>query len=262
MLEAAILGLGVVAPGVDDWPAMRALLRGEMPWPDAPLNIPKPALLPANERRRTTTLIRMAIGVAEQAQQQSGLSASELACVFASSEGDTAIVDRLCEALSQPAKPVSPTQFHNSVHNAPAGYWAIAAQARGFSTSITAGPGSLAAGLLEGLSWLHAEQMPVLLLAYDVALPASLAPHGDVQQPFAMAMVLAPDSHPAALARLRLSSAQAAPSPTLPVEAEALHEANPAAAALPLLWRLARGESGGLCLPTSTGELALELQAC
>lgn len=247
-LGAAILGVGLVAPGMADWTQAVPVLRGERPWQAEPLVVPKPALLPANERRRTTTLIRLAIGVAEQAQLQSGYGADELACVFASAEGDTDIVDRLCEALSQPQKPVSPTQFHNSVHNAPAGYWAIAARAQGFSTSITAGPNTFAAGLLEALSWLHSEQQPVLLLAYDVALPPLLSPHGDVQLPFACALVLAPPGSAGAIARLHLDEAaaigDAGLSAGLATELAALAMANPAAAALPLLRHLACATPG------------------
>ncbi len=46
--------------------------------------------------------------------------------VFACSGGDTDVINRLCSALMLPGCPVSPQQFVNSVHNAPAGYWSIA----------------------------------------------------------------------------------------------------------------------------------------
>ncbi|MBE0510034.1 MAG: beta-ketoacyl synthase chain length factor [Chromatiales bacterium] len=247
MIQATVMGLGLAAPGLDDWAQALPCLRGEQPWPGGALSVPSPTLLPANERRRTTPLIRLAMGVAEQACAQAGIAPAELACVFASAEGDTLIVERLCEALSLPEKPISPTQFHNSVHNAPAGYWAIAAQARQPSTSISAGPASFAAGLLEALSYLQAEQAPVLLIAYDTALPLSLAPHGDVQQSFGCAMVLAPqDEGLAQLACLGLASGK--PSTLAQPEWEVLRRANPAAEALPLLAALARGESAQLAL--------------
>lgn len=247
MMQATIMGLGLAGPGLNDWAQARAVLAQQASWQPGALQVPSPQLLPANERRRTTPLIRLAMGVAEQACTQAGIAPAELACVFASAEGDTLIVERLCEALSLPEKPISPTQFHNSVHNAPAGYWAIAAQARQPSTSISAGPASFAAGLLEALSYLQAEQAPVLLIAYDTALPPSLAPHGDVQQSFGCAMVLAPQGEGLAqLACLGLTSGQ--PSAIdLPGMAE-LRRANPAAEALPLLAALARGESTQLAL--------------
>ena len=246
-LHAQVMGVGLVGPGLSDWLGSVSLLSGAQAWQPGELEVPKPQVLPANERRRTTPLIRLAVGVAEQACAQAGISPAELACVFASAEGDTLIVERLCEALSQTEKPVSPTQFHNSVHNAPAGYWAIAAEARRPSTSITAAGGSFAAGLLDALVYLQREQTPVLLIAYDVALPPTLAPHGEVQQSFACALVLAPQGEGLASLHgegLAPGVPDALPQPGL----EALRGANPAAEALVLLQALAEGRSGPLAL--------------
>ena len=50
--------------------------------------------------------------------------------VFTSASGDPETCHALCEALASPERLVSPTRFTNSVHNAPAGYWHIAAQSR------------------------------------------------------------------------------------------------------------------------------------
>ena len=66
-----------------------------------------------------------------------------------SSDGDGEIVHRLCTALASPAAEVSPTDFHNSVHNAATGYWSIGAHSSAPSTALCAYDGSFAAGLLE-----------------------------------------------------------------------------------------------------------------
>ena len=79
------------------------------------------------------------------------LPAASLATVFASSDADLAIIHRICLALTATPRLISPTDFHNSVHNAAAGYWSIAAGARAASTTISAHDGSFAAGLARSL---------------------------------------------------------------------------------------------------------------
>ena len=243
LLKVAIRGIGIMGPGLEGWQQALPVLRGEQPYEPAALPALKPELLPPNERRRTTQLIKLAIQAAGEAQQQSGIAAAELACVFASAEGDTFIVDRLCEALTLPEKPVSPTQFHNSVHNAPAGYWAIAGKAQRFSTSIAADRASFAAARMEAAAVVAAEHAPALLVAYDVALPEPLAPFGDSHTPFAAALVLAPAVEGNASLALGAPSSDGAVSEVAAGFA-ALHRDNAAAEALPLLQRLALGDSG------------------
>lgn len=238
-MKCVIQGVSVLAPGLEGWEQTAAVLRGEQSWHHVPLGKLTPALLPPNERRRTTQLIKLALQTAEAAQQQSGIDADALACVFASSDGDTFIVDKLCDALSLPDRPVSPTQFHNSVHNAAAGYWAIASGAKRFSTSISAGSASFAAGLLEAMSYVASEGEPVLLVAYDIALPEALDAFGINHEHFAVALVLAPEGE-SGVATLSLADSAA---PTeLTEELDALRRANPAGESLPLLQALATGQ--------------------
>jgi uncharacterized repeat protein (TIGR01451 family) len=86
--------------------------------------------------------------------------------VFSSAHGDLAIVDALCRSLAQDPQLLSPMRFHNSVHNATSGYWAIGCRSREASTAVAAihepitwtvtvrnnGPGvSLAANLTDTL---------------------------------------------------------------------------------------------------------------
>jgi hypothetical protein len=262
-LQVAVQGIGLIGPGLEGWQQAAPLLRGEQPYAPAPLPPLKPELLPPNERRRTTQLIKLAIQAAEEAQQQSGIDAAELACIFASAEGDTFIVDRLCEALTLPQKPVSPTQFHNSVHNAPAGYWAIAGKARRFSTSITAAGATFAAGLMEAAAFVATEGEPALLVAYDVALPESLAPFGDCHAPFATALVLSPVGEDSPIATLALEPpvADGTPAPLSDTFA-ALRRDNPAAEALVLLHQLAQGRSATLNLTYLDGSVLPMVLTC
>jgi hypothetical protein len=49
-------------------------------------------------------------------------------------------------------KMVSPTLFHNSVHNTPAGYFSIATGIQTASVSLSAGDNTFSAGLIEALT--------------------------------------------------------------------------------------------------------------
>ena len=131
-------GVSVIGPGLTDTLVTQAVLRGERQWQYEELHALKPAMLPANERRRTTTLIKLALQAMQDLLREYD-NLNTVASVFASSDGDLGIVDKLCRALASDDKIVSPTVFHNSVHNAPAGYWSIAASLRGASTSLSAG---------------------------------------------------------------------------------------------------------------------------
>jgi hypothetical protein len=95
-----------------------------------------PEALPPAERRRTGLPVRLALDVGLQALRASTREPERLATVFTSSCGDGTVIHELCEALDSAERAVSPTRFHNSVHNAPAGYWGIALRARAPSTSL------------------------------------------------------------------------------------------------------------------------------
>ncbi|MCF7970572.1 MAG: beta-ketoacyl synthase chain length factor, partial [Methylococcaceae bacterium] len=82
-------------------------------------------LIPAAMRRRTSMTTRMAISAATVACKQANVDSQTLASVFASLGGEIQVTDALCRLLPDENELLSPTQFHNSVHNTTAGYWAI-----------------------------------------------------------------------------------------------------------------------------------------
>lgn len=246
-----LAGIGVNAPGLSGWSQARAVLAGEQPYRAEPLPAPRTSLLGANERRRTTPVIRLALQTAEQALADADVAVERLCSVFASSSGDMEIVDRICAALDTPERPVSPTQFHNSVHNAPAGYWSLGTAVRMPSTSVAAYDYSFAAGLLEAWTTVQVETVPVLLVAYDWPPPTTLRHHRPLQHPFAVAMVLSEqqmtaDSAPLAL-RLEAGTADHAADAGL----DALRCDNPAARSIPLLAAIAKGDAAAVSLPYS-----------
>jgi hypothetical protein len=174
----------------------------------------------------------------------SGLPMSELATVFSSSDGDGTNCHQICETLASDDRAISPTRFHNSVHNAAAGYWGIAASATPASNAMCGADGSFAAGLLEAMVQVVTEARPVLLVAYETAFPEPLHAKRPIPDSAGVALVLVPEGDPAALvhlsARLGDNPSERLADPAL----EALRAAVPATRALPLLAAIARGERG------------------
>jgi Beta-ketoacyl synthase, N-terminal domain len=215
--------------------------------------VPAPARLPATERRRAGTVVKASIVVADQAL--GGVDAAPLATVFTSSTGDPLNCHLLCEALAAPERLVSPTRFTNSVHNAPAGYWHIAAASRAPSTSLAAFDASFCAGLLEAAVQCHATQAPVLLVACDVPYPEPLHAVRPVADVFALALLLRPGGGRG----LRVQCVADAPA-TACADAglEDLRRTIPAARALPLLHALAGSTAARVVLEGWPG-MALQL---
>ena len=249
--SVAITGVGLMAPGLVGWTASLPVLRGLCDHRHTALPRLKPALLPAGERRRATPLVRLALAAAEDAMADRLPGRCAIASVFASSGGDLGIVDRICESLITVDRAVSPTLFHNSVHNAPAGYWAIATGCMNASVSLSAHDGSFAAGLIEAVTMVRVEGTPVLLVAYDQPGPPPFHGHRAITEPFGVALVLAPDGDEPHLAKLSLARG-CIPEPCRRLAdpgLDNLRRANPAARSLPLLIAVAGGEN--LTIPLS-----------
>src|SRR5690242_2228280 len=150
-LTAYVRGVGLLGPGLTDWQSGAPVIAGAAPYHPCPTVLPVPAALPAAERRRTGATVKLALGVAQQAVAGAAIDPERLAAVFASSGGDGLICHEICETLATEDRQISPTRFHNSVHNAAAGYWSIATGATAASSALCAYDASFAAGLLEAL---------------------------------------------------------------------------------------------------------------
>lgn len=251
-LAVSIEGIGFWAPGWPDWERARAGLRGEANAdPDAPIK-PGPAILTAAERRRAPQPVALACEVATQACAASGRDRAALPSVFASVLGDLIITDYMCTTLASAPRELSPIRFHNSVHNAPAGYWTIAAQCHAPSTSISSWHTSFATALFEAAVQAIADSTPVLVVVYDTDSIGPLAPVAPSNCLFAAALVLTPGASgkPSLRIRHEASREDAAQSATLSGVFADLASANPmAAGALPLFAALASGQPGELLLP-------------
>ena len=264
-MRTQLLGIGILAPGLSDWDTAAEVLRGERSYAAGPIQTPPPAILTPNERRRSTLATRLALEAARQATTQSGLPESSLRSVFASSDGDMGLIDSMCQAIYQHGSAPSPTVFQNSVNNAVAGYWSIAASCLQASNSVTAGDGSFAAGLLEAVTQVNAEGVPVLLVAFDVQAPPLLHPHRPLGCAFACALVLGPDhfspDHPRLILALRKGGGPCSETPIGDDALEAIRNGNPAARSLSLLSAVANAEPGPVHLhywPDLQLEVSLE----
>lgn len=259
MIALAVDAIGLAAPGLPNWAEGAAVLRGERPLTDDVLAPYAPALLPPNERRRAMASVRQAFRAGEEAI--AGRDVSDLATVFCSSDGDLSILHRICTALTSAGGVVSPTDFHNSVHNAAAGYWGIATGSRAPSTTLAGYDGSFALGLLEAGLQVATQQRPVLLVCFDVPAPKPLCHARTHDSAASCALWLAPAGETGAATRLQLALTDDAETRLADEKFEARRRGHTVLRALPLLQALARGEAARIVLPMPAApNLAVDLR--
>ena len=241
-MRTYIEGVGLCGPGLDGWKASIPILTGIESYVPAPTRMPQSTLLPPNERRRSVQTVRLALAAGGEALAAAGSETAETASVFTSSGGDGETIHEILSMLASSNYELSPTRFHNSVHNTPAGYWSIATQSKAPSSSLCCHDDSFVAGLIETVTQVIIGQRPVALVAYDVKYPDPLGRIRQIGAPFAAALVLTPVPTATTLAGLAINlrantaAASVMPSPML----EDLRQHTPAARSLPLLEALAR----------------------
>lgn len=243
-LTVYIDGIGLLAPGLESWPAGTEILAGRATYASAPTVLPPPALLPPAERRRASRLVKAALGAGLEAVNDAGADASLLATVFCSSSGDGHNCHAICETLASDDRSVSPTRFHNSVHNAAAGYWGIATGARAPSQVLCAYDAGFAAGLLEAAVQVSTAQTQVLLVVYDAEYPEPIFTKRPVPDAGSVALLLAPAPGPKSRAALKVSLGDTPAAHMKDVALEQLRTDIPALRALPLLELVARNQAG------------------
>lgn len=258
--RAFIDGIALWSPRLPGWETASAILRGEALPPTEPARRPAPSLLPPTERRRAPDTVAVSMEVAARACEAAGADPARTATVFASTHGDLAISDYMCETLASTPTLTSPTRFHNSVHNAAAGYWTIATGCYEPSTALSAFVHTFGEGLLEALVQVEAGGRPVLYVAYDIEARGPMATMAPSRGLLAVALVLSPRRGPATQATLswRVGSGRI-PQPTTASPGNlALVEGNAMAPCLPFIEVFARG--GGPVELTLGPRLALHLE--
>jgi beta-ketoacyl synthase-like protein len=258
-LSAYLSGLGVLGPGIADWPGAAAVLSGRQPYRPAATVLPMPPILAAAERRRVGRVVKLALGVALEATSRAGEEPATLTSVFSSSSGDGHNCHELCQALSLPGREISPTRFANSVHNAAAGYWGIGTGAMTGSNVLCAFDASFTAGLLEAMTHVAVEAAPILLVAYDSEYPQPLHAKRPIPDAFGVALVLTPQRRASSLARMHAAFSDSEFERFTDPALEALRSAFPAARSLPLL-RLLAVRTGGTAILEYLDVPRLEVQ--
>ena len=234
-LTAYIEGIGLLGPGLTGWLAGQAVLSGQQPYQPYKTVLPSPALLPAAERRRSGAIVKLALATGLEAIAAAGLDAASLPSVFSASGGDGENCHSICEMLASDDRQISPTRFHNSVHNVAAGYWSIATGAMATSSVLCAFDASFGAGLLEALTQVTVDDTRTVMLACDTAYPEPLYSVRPIPDAFGIALVLAPQRSAQALAQITVSLTDTGADQLEDAALECLRMAIPTARGLPLL---------------------------
>jgi hypothetical protein len=251
--SAYLGGVALWSPLLPGWDQARDILAGRASPAQIKAARPSAQLLPPNERRRAPDSVAIALHVALSACQHAGREPASLRSVFTSMHGDLAITDYMCSTLAADPLLVSPTRFHNSVHNAAAGYWSIGTGSTRPYTALSAGHHSFAAGLLESLLQLASSEEDVLFVSYDIESRGPLAAVAPSQGLLAAALVMASRPGDRCVARVDwelthdATLAATAPRP----ENAALVAGNSNERCLPLYEALASHADADLSLPVS-----------
>jgi hypothetical protein len=265
MMRCFVEGIGLLGPGLDGWSASREVLAGKVAYVAAPTNLRASDLLPAAERRRAGVPIKLAVTVGQEAFQHAGRDTRTAASVFTSSGGDNDNVHAINGILATAPREVSPTRFHNSVHNAAAGYWCIAAGTHEPSTSLCAHDASFAAGLLESATQVTVDDTVVVLVVYDHPYPEPLHAVRPIAAAFGMALIMTPRQTEKSLASIEIDFASGTTQETAMQDAglEVLRRGIPAARGLALLEALASGKTKQISLAyLDNNHLMLRVAPC
>lgn len=254
-------GIALFAPGLNGWSQAREVLSGRNSLTEEPLALPVVESLPPAERRRIGLPVKLAMALGYEATADAGIAPGTLPSVFSSSAGDGENCHQILQSLASEDRSISPTRFHNSVHNATAGYWTIATACMEPSTSLGAGDASFSAGLVEAACMAHSTGKPCLLVAMDSPYPEPLRSKRPIGLAFGVGLVLGSVKSSASKAQLVITTTQQEPLKMPSPELEKMRSNVPAARSLPLLQALALGASQSVVIEYLDGlHLQLDIE--
>ena len=236
MKPVYVCGIGLWTPGYD------------RPWAwcqqkvDPTVEKPEAAFLEGPLRRRATPLTRMAVDVLHQAVIHADRDLASIQTVWATAHGEHTPAIKLLEMMHRGEGKLSPTHFHNSVHNTASGYASIAWGNVAPSTTLTGGSELVASALLEAWCLLESSGRDVALVLADEPLQPPFE-RADAHTPLAIALLLSQQPRRALAVLTELRRAAIAPVPDHE-RFGPLH----VSAALPLLERIVRGQPGSVAL--------------
>ena len=262
-LSAYIDGIGLLGPGLNGWPDSRAVLRDNASYQAQKTVLPAPQILPAAERRRAGMIVKLTLATGIEAVNAAGLEASSLPIVFSASGGDGENCHAICETLASNDRQISPTRFHNSVHNAAAGYWSIATGAMTSASVLCAYDACFGAGLLEALTQASVDRTRCLLLACDTPYPEPLHSARPILDALGIALVLSPERSTTSIAYIAVSLTETAAHTLDHPVLETLRNGIPAARGLPLLYAIAQQRQQQIVLDyLDPVRLAVDVSPC
>lgn len=262
-LSAYIEGVALTGPGLSDWKQAQAVLRGQLAYQPQPTRLSPPLRLPPAERRRCGAIVKLSLEVGLEAAAHAGREAADLNTVFAAAGADGNNCHEICQMLASDDRQISPTRFHNSVHNAAAGYWGIATGATASASVICAHDASFGAGLLEAMVQLACGQAASLLIACDTPYPEPLHRARPILDAFGVGLVLSARQSTRSLARISAALTAELPDGMQTTELEVLRAAIPAARSLPLLEAVANRACARPVLAYLQGrQLAVDVTPC
>ncbi|MFD1121227.1 beta-ketoacyl synthase chain length factor [Methylophilus flavus] len=262
-LIAYIEGIGLIGPGLNDWASGSKVLAGLKPYQSAKTVIPVPELLPAAERRRASDIVKLTLATSLDALSQAGLTDSNLPSVFSFSNGDGLNCHSICEMLASDDREISPTRFHNSVHNAAAGYWSIATKTMATSSVLCAFDASFGAGLLDALTQVVVEGTSCILMASDTPYPEPMFSKRPIPDNSGIALVLAAEKSKQTVAQMTVSITHEPAGRFDDAALENLRTSLPSMRGLPLLQLIASQQGGHVVLDYLDDlRLAVEVKSC
>lgn len=262
-LMAYIEGIGLLGPGLENWASGRAILTGQRPHDMQKTQVPSPTLLPPAERRRCGEIVKLALATSTEAMDAAGVEATHLPSVFTASHGDGHNCHAICEMLASSDREISPTRFHNSVHNAASGYWSIATGSIAPSSVLCAFDGSFGAGLLEAMTQVVVDRTPCILIASDTDYPEPVRSVRPLSELLGIALVLSPVRTEKSLAEVRVALSSAPADCFAEASLENLRLSIPAARGLPLLKVIAEARPSNVVLDyLDETRIAVEVRPC
>ena len=262
-LEAYIEGIGLLGPGLADWPNGREVLCARQAYQPGTTILPIPSLMPAAERRRSGSLVKLTLATGLEAIAAAQLEPTDLPTVFSSSGCDGENCHFICETLASDNRQVSPIRFHSSVHNAASGFWSIATGSMTTASVLCAFDASFGAGLLEALAQVVVDDTRVLLLACDTPHREPLFSLRPIPEALGIALVLAPRRSALTLAHITVDLTDASADQLEDPMLESLRTAIPAARGLPLLRSIALAQAQNVVLDyLDSARLAVDVAPC
>jgi hypothetical protein len=250
MTKLDIASIGIWGPGFANWQEFSNGLSSGFSEGTSEL---KPTVISPRERRRAPQSVKLAAEVMQQACATAALDPTTIATVFSSSMGDMDITDYMCDIVGKTPRGMSPTKFHNSVHNAASGYWSIATQSHQAATAISAFGFTASMAFVEAAIQTVEEKLPVLVVCQEMKAPTPFREICPSSTSFSTALLLTPDgfgTKPLAHCEFSIDE-KSARWPSLPTDLQSELTDNFGARLLPLLAAIAQDKatSGSLqCL--------------